>query len=400
MTEFIPKVSKHIEAVPPSATLAITAKAKKMKASGINVVNFAGGEPDFNTPDFIIDSAIKSLHAGETKYTPVAGMPKLREVISEKFKKDNNLEYSTEQIMVNVGAKQSLFNIFQAILNPGDEIIIPSPYWVSYVSMAKLASASSVLIPTEQADNFYLHIDKLQKALTPKTKAIIINSPSNPTGAVYSRKNLQEIADFAVENKLIVISDEIYEKITYPGSEFISIGSLNSDIFKQTVTVNGLSKSHAMTGWRIGYSGGPKEIIGAAIRLQSHSTSGPTTFCQAASITALSDKSDLFEKNLKIFMDRRNRIVQLLNDIEGVNCSKPGGAFYVFPDVSSFYGTKISGKTIEGSLDFCAHLLETAQVAAVPGIAFGNDKHIRLSYATSIGNIEEGISRLSKFLKG
>lgn len=400
MSQFEIKIADRISAVSPSMTLAITAKAKQMKADGIDVINMAAGEPDFNTPDFIIDAANQAMREGKTKYTPANGDPQLRKTIADKLKNDNRLDYTPDQIIVGVGAKHALYNIFQAVLNPGDEILIPVPGWVSYKEMAHLAQAKPVFVETSIRDDFYLHRTALEGALSSKTRVILINSPSNPTGAVYSRKNLQEIADFAVENNLIVISDEIYEKLTYDGFEFCSIGALGDEIFARTVTVNGLSKSHAMTGWRIGYAAGPSAIIDAIKKLQSHCTSGPTTFCQLASIGALQDKSDLLEQNRMIFQKRRDLIFEGISAINGISCCLPGGAFYLFPDVSAFYGKELSGKIINNSLDFCAHLLETQHVAAVPGIAFDDDNCIRLSYATSDDQINEAVQRIERFIKG
>jgi len=400
MSPFSLRIADRVASVQPSATLTISTKAKELAASGKNVIDMSAGEPDFNTPEFIIETAYSAMKKGKTKYTAVPGTIDLRKAISDKFKKENGLDYPPELISVANGAKHTLFNIIQAILNPGDEILIPTPDWVSYKEMAHLASAIPVDVPTSQTDGFYLHREALEQALTPKTRALIINSPSNPTGALYSRKNLEEIADFAVRHNILVISDEIYEKLVYDGAEFVSIASLGPEIFERTVTVNGLSKSHSMTGWRIGYAGGPKALISAINTLQSHSTSNAVTFCQDASVAALHDTSDFVERCRSTFEKRRDLIHGLLTSIPGITCVKPLGAFYVFPDISSFYGKTIMGKTIANGLDFCAHLLETQYVAAVPGSAFDSDPHVRLSYATSEENIREAVRRIAEFVKG
>jgi len=400
MGSFEPVISERINAVKPSATLAVGARAKQLKSEGKDIINLAAGEPDFNTPQFVIDSAYKAMNEGNTKYTPVSGMLELRQEISKKFKKDNNLDYSPEQIILTVGAKHALYNVFQVILNPDDEILIPTPYWVSYKEMANLASAKPVFVETSSDDNYYLHIDKLEACLTKKTRAILINSPNNPTGHVYQQKNIEEIAAFAVKHNILIITDEIYEKLTYEEANFFSIGSLGPEVLERTITVNGLSKSHSMTGWRVGYIAGPLPVIKGIAKIQSHCTSNITSFCQSAAITALQDTSNLLQDNLQTFRKRRDLLVDGLSAIEGIVCRKPHGAFYAFPDVSSFFGKTVSGKKIENSLDFCAHLLDTQYVAAVPGIAFGNDNHIRMSYATSEDQLNSAITRIKDFLKG
>lgn len=400
MSPFSLSISDRVAAVQPSATLAISAKAKELATSGKNVINLSAGEPDFNTPDFLIEAAYTAMKQGKTKYTPVSGTLNLRKAISDKFKNENKLDYPPEQISVANGAKHTLYNIFQAVLNPGDEILIPTPGWVSYKEMAHLASAVPVAVPTEESDGFYLRREALEKALTRKTKALVINSPSNPTGILYSRKNLEEVAEFAIKNNILVISDEIYEKLVYDGAEFVSLAALGPEIFERTITVNGLSKSHAMTGWRIGYAGGPKNLIKAINTLQSHSTSNAVAFCQEAAIAALTDRSDFVERCRLAFDKRRNLIYTLVTDIPGISCVKPLGAFYLFPDISAFYGKTLMGKTIKSGLEFCTHLLDTVHVAAVPGAAFGSDNHVRLSYATSEENIREALQRIAEFVKG
>ncbi len=391
-------ISKRSNTVSPSATLAITAKAKQMIVDGKDVVNMAAGEPDFDTPTFIIDSAIEALQNGKTRYTPASGIRELKDVIAQKLQTENELNYKSENIVVSIGAKHSLYNIMQIILDPDDEVIIPTPYWVSYKEMVSLASGVPVFVETNQDDNYYLHTNKLNAALTSKTKAIIINSPNNPTGATYSKANLEEIANFALKNEILIISDEIYEKILYAKENYTSIGSLSPEIFAQTITVNGLSKTYSMTGWRIGYVAAPMEITSAISKLQSHSTSNPTTFVQYGALTALKDSSTLINKNMEIFKNRRDLIFNGLSDISGISLHKPTGAFYIFPDVSSFYGKEIEGKELKNSFDFCELLLEKELVAAVPGNAFGNDNHIRLSYATSDEMIEEAVKRIKSFI--
>lgn len=398
MSAFVPHISRRVASVAPSATLSISAKAKELAKAGKDVIDMSAGEPDFNTPDFVIESAYAALKAGKTKYTAVPGTPELRQAIAEKLRKENGLEYSPAAISVANGAKHTLYNILQAILNPGDELLVPVPGWVSYKEMAHLAEAIAVEVPCSQADGFYLHSGALEKACSPKTRALIINSPSNPTGALYCRKNLEEIADFALRHDLLVISDEIYEKLTYDNAEVFSIASLGKDIFDRTVTVNGLSKSHSMTGWRIGYAAGPKDIIEAMNVLQSHSTSNAVTFCQEASITALRDTSDWVPRCREIFNKRRELIYSEMCAIPGITGYKPLGAFYLFPDISAHYGKSIDGTPVKNSLDFCAALLEKENVAAVPGSAFDSDAHMRLSYATSEEKIREATRRIARFV--
>jgi aspartate aminotransferase len=398
MSPFNLIISKRVAAVAPSATLTISTKAKALAQEGKNVIDMSAGEPDFNTPDFLIESAYAALKAGKTKYTAVAGIPELRQAICDKLKSENGLEYKPVEVSVGAGAKHTLYNICQAILNPGDELLIPVPGWVSYKEMATLAEAIPVEVPCTQEDGFYLHTAALEKARTPKTRALIINSPSNPTGALYSRKNLEEIAEFAVKHNVLVISDEIYEKLIYDGEKFVSIAALGPEIFARTVTVNGLSKSHSMTGWRIGYAAGPKALIDAMNVLQSHSLSNAVSFCQEASVTALRDTSDFVPRCRDIFEKRRDIIYDGITAIPGMSSCKPLGAFYLFPDISSYYGKSLDGQVINNSLDFCAHLLTSENVAAVPGSAFDSDAHMRLSYATSEANIKEAIVRIARFI--
>jgi len=397
MQPFTLSISGRVASVAPSATLSISAKAKDLAKEGKNVIDMSAGEPDFNTPDFLIESAYAALKAGKTKYTAVAGTLELRQAISDKLKKENGLSYSPAEVSVGNGAKHTLYNILQAVLNPGDEVLIPVPGWVSYKEMAHLAEAVAVEVPCDQEDGFYLHKAALEKACGPKTRALIINSPSNPTGALYSRKNLEEIAEFAIARNLLVISDEIYEKLVYAGAESLSIASLGPEIFARTVTVNGLSKSHSMTGWRIGYAAGPKALIDAMNVLQSHSTSNAVTFCQEASVTALRDTSDFVPRCRAIFEKRLELIYSGICAIPGMSCYRPLGAFYVFPKISAYFGKALDGQAVKNSLEFCAQLLTSENVAAVPGSAFDSDAHMRLSYATSEENITEAVARIARF---
>ena len=386
-------LSERAKNIKPSPTLAMDAKAKAMKASGVDVVNFGVGEPDFDTPENIKEAAIKAIRDGFTKYTPVGGIDALKDAIIEKFRKDNGLEYAREEIIVSCGAKHSLYNIAQALYGPGDEVIIPSPYWVSYPDQVILNDARPVIVKTYESDVFMLKPEALEARITKKTKAIILNSPSNPTGLTYDRKALERIAEVVLRHKLYVISDEIYEKLVYDGAEHVSIASLGSEIKKRTLVVNGLSKSHAMTGWRMGFTAGPKEIIKAMTNIQSQSTSNPNSIAQKAAIEALTGPQD-FVQTMRSEFDRRRRfLVSELNAIPDVSCITPTGAFYAFPNISGLFG-KVNGKPVFSSSDLALFLLEDANVALVPGDAFGDDNCIRLSYATSMENLKKGVERI------
>jgi aspartate aminotransferase len=389
-------LSERAKKIKPSPTLAMDAKAKAMKAQGIDVINFGVGEPDFDTPEHIKEAAVKALRDGFTKYTPVGGIDELKDAIVEKLKKDNNLEYTKEEILVSCGAKHSLYNIAQAIYGPGDEVIIPSPYWVSYPDQVLLNDAIPVFVKTYEEDDFMLRPDVFESKITKNTKAIILNSPSNPTGLTYDRKTLTVIADIAVRHGIHIISDEIYEKLTYDGVEHVSIASLREDVKKLTIVVNGLSKSHAMTGWRIGYAAGPKDIIKAMTNIQSQSTSNPTSIAQKAAVAALTGPQDFISVMHAEFDRRRKFLVDGLNAIDGVKCIKPTGAFYAFPNVSALYGRTVGGQRINNSLDIAIYLLEDAKIALVHGDAFGDDNYIRISYATSMENIKKGLERIRK----
>ncbi|HLF85912.1 MAG TPA: pyridoxal phosphate-dependent aminotransferase [Nitrospiria bacterium] len=392
------KLAERIGKIKPSPTLAMSAKAKAMKAQGIDVIDFGVGEPDFDTPDDVKEEAIKAIRSGFTKYTAPSGTDELKDAIIEKFKKDNNLEYEKSQIIVSCGAKHSLYNIAQVLFEAGDEVIIPSPYWVSYPDQIILNDATPVFIKTEEKDQFKLKAGALKTHITPRTKAIILNSPSNPTGSAYDSKDLEEIAEIAIRHNIHIISDEIYEKIVYDGFKHVSIASLGKELKNLTILVNGVSKSHAMTGWRIGYAAGPKEIITAMSNLQSQSTSNPTSISQKAAVAALKGSDHFINMMVSEFDKRRRYIVDCLNKIRGVKCLMPQGAFYAFPNVSSYYGASVNSKKITGSLDLATYLLEDAKIAAVSGDSFGSDEFIRFSYATSMENIQKGLDRMEEAL--
>lgn len=382
--------------IKPSPTLAIDAKAKAMKAAGVDVINFGVGEPDFDTPENIKEAAIKALKDGFTKYTPVGGIDPLKDAIISKLKQDNSLEYSRDEIIVSCGAKHSLYNIAQALYGPGDEVIIPAPYWVSYPDQALLNDAVPVFVKTVESDSFMLKPEVFEAHITDKTKALILNSPSNPTGLTYDKKTLAQLAEIAVKHNLYVISDEIYEKLLYDGAEHISIASLGKDIKARTIVVNGLSKSHAMTGWRIGYAAGPKEIIKAMTNIQSQSTSNPNSIAQKAAVEALTGPQNFIGQMLGEFDKRRRFLVSELNSMKDITCLMPTGAFYAFPRTSGLYGKSVNGINISSSSDLSLYLLEKANVALVPGDAFGDDSYVRLSYAVSLENIKKAVERIKE----
>jgi len=386
--------SDRSKRIKPSPTLAMDAKAKAMKASGIDIVSFGVGEPDFDTPENIKEAAIKAIKEGFTKYTPVGGIDPLKDAIIEKFNRDNNLNYAREEIIVSCGAKHSLYNIAQALLNPGDEVLIPSPYWVSYPDQVLLNDAIPVFVKTYESDSFMVRPEAITSSVTKKTKALILNSPSNPTGLTYDKKTIETIAEIVLRYGIFVISDEIYEKLTYDGFKHVSIASLGNDIKAKTIVVNGLSKSYAMTGWRIGYAAGPKEIIKAMTNIQSQSTSNPTSISQKAAIEALRGPQDFIATMLAEFDKRRKFLIGELNSISGMSCLSPTGAFYAFPNTSKLYGKTTGDRTISSSSDLALYLLEKANVALVHGEAFGDDAYIRLSYATSIEEIKKGVDRI------
>lgn len=387
-------LSHRAKNIAPSPTLGITAKAKKMQQEGIKVISFGAGEPDFDTPQNIKDACISALNSGFTKYTATSGIDELKEAICEKLKNDNNLNYKPSNIVVSCGAKHSLFNTIMVWCEKGDEVIIPSPYWVSYVEMVKIAEGIPIFLKTIAEDDFKIDIGGLRNLITKNTKIIILNSPSNPTGVIIDEDTLKEIAEVAQKNKIYIISDEIYEKIIYDGKKHISIASFDDKIKDLTVVINGFSKSYSMTGWRLGYTASSEGIAKAISNIQDHSTSNPTSFVQKAAVEALKGPQDELKKMVVEFDKRRNFIVEELNKISGMSCNKPKGAFYVFPKVSELFGKKFAGQEIKNSTDLVNYLLDFAKVATVPGIAFGDDNYIRLSYATSLDNIKEGVERI------
>jgi len=392
-------VSKCVSRIEQSITLAITAKAKAMKAEGIDVVGMSAGEPDFDTPDNIKQAAVKAINDGITKYTPSSGLPALRKAIADKFEKDNGLNYKPEEIIVNCGAKHSVFLAVMALVDEGDEVIIPTPYWVSYPEMVKVAGGKPVIVETLPENELKLTAEQLRKAITPRTKAWILNSPSNPSGMVYTRDELLELVKVLREAEVYTISDEIYEKILYDGAEHHSIASLDPQVFSRTITINGVSKSYSMTGWRIGYAAGPLEVIKAMGKLQSQETSNPCSISQMATLEALTGPQDSVGRMVKAFNERRIYLVDRLNSMEGVSCVNPKGAFYAFPDFSAHYGKSANGKVISGSVELSNYLLEEMKVGVVPGGGFGADAHLRISYATSMEAIKKALTRIEDGLK-
>ncbi len=391
-------LSRRASEVEESVTLAMTAKANAMRDQGIDVISFSAGEPDFDTPEHIKKAAADAMARGQTKYTPASGLLTLRKAVAAKFQRDNGLAYDPSQIVVSCGAKHSLYNVMQAILEEGDEAIIPAPYWVSYPAMVKCAGATPVIVATEEKDELKMRPDQLRKAITDRTKVLILCSPSNPTGMVYTAAELKAVADVCVEKDLLVISDEIYEKLVF-GVPFASIATARPEMKERTVVVNGASKAYAMTGWRIGYAAGPKEIMTAAGRMQSQSTSNATSIAQYATIAALEGDQACVETMRLEYAKRRDTIVGRLRKIPGVSCGEPQGAFYVFPRVSALYGKTFQGKAITGSVAMSETLLEKAHIATVPGSGFGADEYIRLSYATSMEKISGGLDRIEKFVR-
>lgn len=384
------KLASRVLDIAESVTLEITSKAKKMVSEGVDVVSFAAGEPDFDTPENIKDAAIKAIKGGFTKYTPSSGTAELREVISNKFRKDNGIDYSPSQIIVSNGAKHSLYNIFQVLCEKGDEVIIPAPYWLSYPAMVKMAEATPVFVDTKESNNFKLTKEDLESKITKNTKCIVLNSPSNPTGSVYNKEDLEMIASVSVKHKIFVISDEIYEKLIYDSARHYSIASLGKDIYDLTITVNGVSKSYSMTGWRIGYAAGPKDIMNAISNMQSHATSNPSSISQKAVLAAMTEGQGELEKMRVEFEKRRDYMLKRISGIGKITCIRPGGAFYMFCNIS---------KLGAGSVDVAKRLLEEAKVAVIPGEPFGADSFIRLSFATGMDIIKKGLDRIEGWVK-
>lgn len=396
-------LSERAVAAAPSPTLAITAKANAMKAQGLDVVGFGAGEPDFDTPQNIKDAAIAALAKGDTKYTP-NGTPALKDAIIAKLQRDNGLTYTRNEIIVSCGAKHSIYNLMMALLNSGDEVIIPAPYWVSYPEQVKLADGIPVIVSADESTGFLTSPAAIEARITSKTKMVIINSPSNPTGAVYTPAALREIAELCAARGLLLMSDEIYEKILYTGSEFVSPASFSPEARALTITINGFSKAHSMTGWRLGYAACNAEIVAAMNKIQDQSTSNPASISQAAGVEALNGPQDTVEMMRKAFQERRDYIVDSLNDIPGISCLLPGGAFYVFPNIAALFGKRWTNSdgnehTIVGSDGLADYLLQSSQVAVVPGSGFGADSNIRLSYATSMANIEKGVRRIAAAIR-
>lgn len=384
------KLAARVGEVSPSITLAIAAKAKAMKAEGIDVCSLSTGEPDFDTPEHVKAAAKQALDEGKTKYGPVTGEPQLKAAIARKLQSDNNLNYQPENIIVTNGGKHSLYNLMMALIDPGDEVIIPAPYWLSYPEMVKLASGKPVIVRTDASTGYKITPQQLSGAITPKTKLFVLNSPSNPTGMVYTPAELKALAEVIVDRDILVVADEIYEKIIYDGAQHVSIGSLGKEIFDRTLISSGFAKAYSMTGWRVGYLAGPIELIKATNTIQGHSTSNVCTFAQYGAIAALESSQESVEKMRQAFAERRQVIFELLDAVPGISCIKPDGAFYMFVNIS---------KTGMNSLEFCDALLEQQQVAVIPGIAFGADDHIRLSYATDLGTIKKAVERLDKFVR-
>ncbi len=394
-------VSACVDRIEQSITLAITAKAKALKAQGIDVVGLSAGEPDFDTPDNIKQAAIKAINDGKTKYTPASGMPELKKAVAGKFKRDNGLDYKPEEVIINCGAKHSVFLAVVALVDAGDEVIIPTPYWVSYPEMVKVPDGKPVIVETSPGNELKLTPQQLEKSITSRTKLLILNSPSNPSGMVYTKDELLGLVAVLKKHPQVwVISDEIYEKILYDGTEHLSIAALDPGLFQRTVTINGVSKSYSMTGWRIGYAAGPAEVIKAMGKLQSQETSNPTTISQYATLEALNGPQDSVAMMVRAFDERRRYLVGRLNSMPGVSCVNPKGAFYAFPDFSAWYGkTGQDGAKITGSVALSDYLLDKARVAVVPGGGFGADNHLRLSYATSMELLRKALDRIEEGLK-
>lgn len=392
-------IAKRLSAVKPSPTLAVTTKAKELKAQGVDVVDLGVGEPDFPTPKHICDAAKAALDRGETKYVPVAGTLAFRQAICGKLKRENNLDYTPDEITVNCGGKGTLYNLFIATVDEGDEVVIPAPYWVSYPDMVRLAGGTPVFVTGYEENGFKITPDDLEKAITPKTKWFVLNSPSNPSGAAYSREELRALADVLARHENVwIVSDEIYEHIVYDGFKSYSIAAVAPELKNRTLTVNGLSKSFSMTGWRVGYAAGPVEVIKAMNKVQSQSTSHAVSFCQSAGVVALNSPMDFLAERNATFKARRNMVAAKLNAVKGMSCRTPEGAFYLYPSVAGCIGKKTpDGKVIENDTDFASALLEAEGVAVVPGVAFGLSPYFRLSYATSTEALEKACERIKRF---
>jgi len=392
-------LSHNVQRVQPSVTMQISAKAAAMRREGIDVIALSAGEPDFDTPQNIKDAAVRAIEAGFTKYTtPGSGIIELKEAICRKFEEDSGLEYTIDQVIVNNGAKHSLFLAVAALVNPDEEVIIPTPYWVTYSEQPRLVGAHPVIVETRAENGLKLTAEEFRRAITPQTRMLMLNSPSNPSGMVYSREELQALAEVAVEHGIYVLSDEIYEKLVYDGAEHHSIASFGPEIKELAIVVNGVSKTYAMTGWRIGFAGGAEEVIAGMNKVQSQEVSHPSSISQKAAVEALAGPQESVAKMWQAFDARRRYVVERLNAIEGVECTLPQGAFYAYPVISSFYGRRAGSREIEDSVSLCEYLLEEARVACVPGAGFGTAEHIRLSYATSMENLEKALDRIEEAL--
>jgi aspartate aminotransferase len=393
------KLADRVNRIKPSPTFAAAAKAAAMRAKGIEVISFAQGEPDFDTPDNIKEAAYKAIREGITKYTPASGFPDLKDAIIQKFKRDNGLTYDRSQVFASAGAKLIIYNLAQALFQAGDEVIVPAPYWVSYTDIVLLMDAAPVVVQTAEARDFKMTVDQLKEAVTPRTKAIILNSPCNPTGATYTADELKALVEVLLPRKILIVADDIYEKFVYDGTVFTSIASLGKEVQDQTMVINGVSKTYSMTGWRIGYAAGSADLIAAMDKVQTQNISNPVSFCQKAAVEALAGPQDSAQKMVTEFDRRRKYIVQRLNAMPGVKCAMPKGAFYVFPNITGLFGKKWGDRVISNSSDVTDFILEEARVAVVAGSGFGNDQHIRFSYATSMTNIEKGMDRIQEALK-
>jgi aspartate aminotransferase len=393
------KVSQRAQSVPPSATLAVTNRAKELKAQGKDIVGFGAGEPDFDTPDYIKEAAIKALKEGKTKYTPASGIPELKAAIARKLETENGVKYTPEQIVVTIGGKHSVYEAMQAVLDPGDEVLLPAPFWVTYPEAAKLAGADVKIMGTHKTNSYKITPTQLTKAITPRTALLLLNSPSNPGGFTYTPNELRALAQALEGTNVAVMSDEIYEKLIYGDTRFVSFASLSEDAYKRTLTLNGLSKAYSMTGWRLGYTAGPVQVIKAMSRLQDHMTSNPVTFAQYAAVAAMGPQSGAAIEKMRVEFEKRGRYMAgRLRAIEGVECTEPTGAFYCFPDVSAHYGRTIGGAEITNSDSFAKALLEQANVGVVPGKPFGCDANVRLSFACSMEQITKGLDRMQRWL--
>lgn len=393
-------LSKRVREIKESATLAVTEKAALLKSQGVDVVSLSAGEPDFPTPPHIIDAAVEAMRQGHTRYTAGAGILSLREAVMEKYRKEAGLEYDPSRVLISTGAKQSLFNVLHAILDPEDECLVPTPAWVSYPEMIKTTGARPIRVPMTESSGFRLSPEQLRAAITPRTRALILCTPSNPTGAVHSAEEIGALADVLSETDIHVISDEVYEKMVYGSGKHISIATVSDEMAERAIVVNSCSKTYAMTGWRIGFMAGPKEVIQAAAKIQTQSTSNANTIAQHAAVAAISGNQSCVERMVAEYAKRREYVLDRLKSVPGVTCTEPEGAFYVFPNVSALFGRAWNGRTLKTSGEVAAALLESVHLSVVQGDPFGSDEHVRMSYATSMDRLEEGLNRFDRFVRG